>query len=233
MSHENGGTPDVERGLKEYSHYDDAEDQEHEALLPVSQQSAAMSQPSHDEAPQSFSLCWPSKAKFGYLHLYMAFVGGLAACIAFQYLRNAILSITAPDGHLHDHGSGMEIPQVIADPDAGSTTVHPFPPTSPTNAFPKLFPTRVGHAGPTPTGGEPALVATAPVLPVQSGAPFTPPKDIGEAIFRKWGNLSPWYSVPRGAFGVDAGPEAPDGCAITGLHLLHRHGARYPTAFGE
>ncbi|EIW84640.1 phosphoglycerate mutase-like protein [Coniophora puteana RWD-64-598 SS2] len=47
-------------------------------------------------------------------------------------------------------------------------------------------------------------------------------------LFRHWGTLSPWSSVPRGGFGVDAGPEAPDGCRVSGLHLLHRHGARSP-----
>ena len=51
-------------------------------------------------------------------------------------------------------------------------------------------------------------------------------------LFRSWGNLSPWYSVPRGAFGIDDTAEPPHGCVVTGLHLLHRHGARYPTAWG-
>jgi hypothetical protein len=37
----------------------------------------------------------------------------------------------------------------------------------------------------------------------------------------------------RGAFGVHSGPETPHTCRVTGLHLLHRHGARYPTAWGE
>ena len=48
-------------------------------------------------------------------------------------------------------------------------------------------------------------------------------------MFRSWGNLSPWYSVPRDAFGVHTSPEAPDACTVNGLHFLHRHGARYPT----
>jgi hypothetical protein len=50
-------------------------------------------------------------------------------------------------------------------------------------------------------------------------------------LFKKWGNLSPWYSVKRGAYGIDSDAGAPDGCKVTGLHLLHRHGARYPTSW--
>ena len=49
-------------------------------------------------------------------------------------------------------------------------------------------------------------------------------------LFKSWGNLSPWYSVGKDTFGVGSTPERPDTCVITGLHFLHRHGARYPTA---
>ena len=59
----------------------------------------------------------------------------------------------------------------MAPPYAGSTEVHPFPPATPTNAFPSLFPTGLGYAGYTATGAEPALVATAPAYPVHTGAP--------------------------------------------------------------
>jgi hypothetical protein len=31
---------------------------------------------------------------------------------------------------------------------------------------------------------------------------------------------------------MDDTAEPPAGCVVTGLHLLHRHGARYPTAWG-
>ncbi|KXN93292.1 3-phytase B, partial [Leucoagaricus sp. SymC.cos] len=48
-------------------------------------------------------------------------------------------------------------------------------------------------------------------------------------MLEKWGNLSPWYSIGRGGFGLDSGVEAPETCRVTGLHFLHRHGARYPT----
>jgi len=52
-------------------------------------------------------------------------------------------------------------------------------------------------------------------------------------ILEKWGNLSPWFSIERGGFGLDSSVRAPDNCRVTGLHFLHRHGARYPTEWGE
>ncbi|EDR10844.1 phytase, partial [Laccaria bicolor S238N-H82] len=138
----------------------------------------------------------------------------------------------------------------------GSTEVHHFPPTKPTNAYPSQFPTNVGYAGGTPTGAEPAVIATAPSYPIQKGQcsnklitpeSFQPAlsgakkpeagvkgkKSKAFNLLRSWGNLSPWYSVDRGTFGLDSGPEIPETCRITGLHFLHRHGARYPTAWAS
>jgi hypothetical protein len=38
------------------------------------------------------------------------------------------------------------------------------------------------------------------------------------------------YSLPPGTFGLpDASPIVPEGCTINAVHILHRHGARYPT----
>ena len=118
----------------------------------------------------------------------------------------------------------------------GSTDVHHYPPSHPTNAFPDLFPSDVGYPGPTPTGAEPALVATAPAYPLHTRPPhLLPPQALSNHsnssfdIFTHWGNLSPWFSLPRQAFGLDSGLDPPHGCRITALHLLHRHGARYPT----
>ena len=46
-----------------------------------------------------------------------------------------------------------------------------------------------------------------------------------------WGNLSPMFSLPPGTWGLpDASPLVPEGCAINGVNILHRHGARYPTS---
>ncbi|EKM83174.1 hypothetical protein AGABI1DRAFT_33745 [Agaricus bisporus var. burnettii JB137-S8] len=133
-------------------------------------------------------------------------------------------------------------------PYVGSSEVHHYPPAEPTNKFPELFPSNVGYAGATPTGAEPAIVATAPAWPLHSGAPqLVVPTQLMDSskdgkgkgkkskfnMLEKWGNLSPWYSVKRGAFGLDSGPETPDTCRTTGLHFLHRHGARYPTEWSE
>ena len=49
-------------------------------------------------------------------------------------------------------------------------------------------------------------------------------------IFKYWGNLAPWYSVPSSTYGLpNASPQVPDQCSIVQVHLLYRHGARYPT----
>jgi len=121
-----------------------------------------------------------------------------------------------------------------AEPWVGSTEVHSYPPTKPTNYDPSLFPSNVGYPGATPTGAEPALLATAPAYPLNAGSQgllLVPNEFSGNKfdLLKKWGNLSPWYSNPVGTFGVETGPETPDGCTVTGLHFLHRHGARYPT----
>jgi hypothetical protein len=42
--------------------------------------------------------------------------------------------------------------------------------------------------------------------------------------------LAPWYSVSSADYGLpDASPLVPDGCNVVQVHLLYRHGARYPT----
>ena len=64
-------------------------------------------------------------------------------------------------------------------------------------------------------------------------APQTPYSGAGTPfqVIRAWGNLSPWFSVGSGAFGLrTADPQIPAGCELQQVHLLHRHGARYPTA---
>jgi hypothetical protein len=170
--------------------------------------------------------------------LLTSFVAGVACTLLTQYLCfNCIGFNTRSD---------ISNPVIrLADPSAGATTHHKFPPASPTNAFPSLFPTDVGHAGPTTTGGEAGLVITAPIYPAQTNTPnlvkpASLPKSDDELdhedrhkkfdLFRSFGNLSPWYSVPSKRFGLEhASAHAPEGCQITGLHLLHRHGARYPT----
>ncbi|KAG1823266.1 phosphoglycerate mutase-like protein [Suillus variegatus] len=128
--------------------------------------------------------------------------------------------------------------------DVGTPEWHQYPPAEPTNGFPSAFPSNVGYPGQTQAGAEPGVAATAPAYPLHSNvAHLVPPtrfskdntkvttKDFN--IFRSWGSSSPWYSIPRGKFGVDSSPEAPDTCNITGVHLLHRHGARYPADYAS
>jgi len=160
--------------------------------------------------------------------------------------------------------------------DIGSTQIHYYPPASPTNAIPSLFPTQVGYPGPTATGAEPGLVMTAgegmyptwrgveglvrPVLWDDDSSPdemaneaATPERPVPDwiedgvegsikdtdtkqkskfDIFRHWGNLTPFYSIPSDSFGSASAtsPDVPNGCTLKGVHILHRHGARYPTA---
>ncbi|KAK8052445.1 hypothetical protein PG993_003830 [Apiospora rasikravindrae] len=119
---------------------------------------------------------------------------------------------------------------------AGSPTsdIYPPPGTLPPESV-------VGFAGPTPTGVEPAAVQTAPIYPYNEGDsssfPLVAPNAHGAGVDstfnmkRSWGNLSPWYSVPSAHYGLpDASPLIPEGCSITQVHLLYRHGARYPTS---
>lgn len=100
----------------------------------------------------------------------------------------------------------------------------------------------VGYPGKTQAGAEAGLIITAPSQPIHTGAaqlvsPASYPDGNSEHkhkgdrkfdLFHSWGNLSPWYTVPQGAFGIDESPEPPDGCDLVGVHVLHRHGARYP-----
>jgi hypothetical protein len=88
---------------------------------------------------------------------------------------------------------------------------------------------------------EPAAAQTAPSYPYNDGPanqfPLVAPVPHGESddsafdIKHYWGNLSPWYSVSSADYGLpDADPLIPDGCDIVQVHLLYRHGARYPTS---
>lgn len=174
---------------------------------------------------------------FHKLHLTAAFFAGLLTCFVAQYSLCGFRCFNTTTGE----SSAPADAHILAPPYVGSSEINAFPPTSPTNAYPSLFPTNVGYAGGTPTGAEPAIIATAPYYPMHTGAAqLVIPKKLGQKdypdhtkfdLLKHWGNLSPWYSVGKGTFGLDSEPEAPEGCSITGLHLLHRHGARYPTPY--
>ncbi|KXN83924.1 3-phytase A [Leucoagaricus sp. SymC.cos] len=123
---------------------------------------------------------------------------------------------------------------------AGATRTFLWPPESVTATVPDPnFPdaTHVGFAGPTPTGDEAAAMATAPVLaPNSNRFPLVRPiaadaihQDEFDVI-RYFGNFFPWRSLPSANFGLPgASPIVPKECEIVQAHLIHRHGARYPT----
>lgn len=215
------------RGREHDPEVGDEYKEEQQALLPGSSTDAEPAAPS---AP-------PPHRNFSVTQLILAFVAGGIACLGIQL---AILgpSCLSPNPYSPEE----DVLNALAPPYVGSTEVHNWPPASPTNADPTLFPTDVGYAGATPTGAEAALIATAPSYPLHTGAPqlvlpvtlHSGEKSTSKSfdLFKSWGNLSPWYSVPRGTFGIDSGPEAPEQCTVTGLHFLHRHGARYPTQWG-
>jgi hypothetical protein len=217
----------VEAG--EDSYKPEPETEEQQSLLP----SSTRDPPTIPSTSRQSACCSSKSRTFSIPHLIFAFIAGSLACFFAQY---ALFGTSC----YRPSSSADSSAQVLAPPYVGSTEVHNWPPATPTNDMPTLFPTDVGHAGSTPTGAEPALILTAPFYPVHTGAPqlVVPATLPGGAktkkhfdLFKKWGNLSPWYSVKRGAFGIDSDPGAPDGCNVTGLHLLHRHGARYPTSW--
>jgi len=218
---------DLEAG-EEYKrlHTADEDGHEQEALLTPKEYPQA----AETSTKASSKCCAVTRARVTNV---VSFLAGVLACAIIQYFI------------CNSGGSSRATSQanILASPEAGSTEIHQFPPASPTNAFPSLFPTSVGYAGPTPTGAEPALIQTAPAYPIHTGAPhlvsplsFTSKHNSSGSthhfdLFKHWGNLSPWFSVGKGAFGLESTPEAPETCQITGLHFLHRHGARYPTGY--
>ncbi|PWN95965.1 phosphoglycerate mutase-like protein [Tilletiopsis washingtonensis] len=74
------------------------------------------------------------------------------------------------------------------------------------------------HAGGSPTRGSAAIETRLPAL-----------KETGFRPFEHMGPLSPY--VAASDFGVDNTKhrDLPAGCAVSKVHILHRHGSRYPT----
>ncbi|EXJ66940.1 uncharacterized protein A1O5_10135 [Cladophialophora psammophila CBS 110553] len=131
---------------------------------------------------------------------------------------------------------------VTALSNVGATTSDVYPPAA-TSVNSAQFPPEpvVQFPGPTQTGLEPAVAQTAPLYPYNTqGAaafPLVAPQPQGSDssskvdITRYWGNLSPWYSLSSADYGLpNASPLIPAGCSISQVHLLYRHGARYPTS---
>ena len=230
---------------------------ETESLLPTVRPQTQPTSPAQSKVPY-FTRKSCGQRTFGVLHVSIAFVLGVVACLIAQVAICGTTCFTPKTGEPHNSkaDSKEDAVSALAPSYVGSTTVHHFPPANPTNAFPTLFPTNVGYPGGTPTGGEPAVIVTAPAYPMHTGQcshqllvpKFLEGQTKGQTtladesvgfkkkpkfnLFRSWGNLSPWFSLGRGRLGVDSSPSPPETCRITGLHFLHRHGARYPTAWG-
>ncbi|KAG8886734.1 hypothetical protein FRB98_001035 [Tulasnella sp. 332] len=245
------GPDDVERGYvrpiahDQYTESTDVTaDPEEQALLPappgyaIASQAADIEPRSDEKAgsrpPQTQGRKWTKCLPY-----VATFAAGIATCLAAQRLSHSSHSDTQSQ-------TSIPQPNILADSVSGSSVFH-FPPSKPTNWQPSLFPTNVGYTGPTPTGNEPGLIATAPAYPVHTGAPqLVGPSSLGGVkgdkvgsfdIFKHWGNLRHIFlnfTEKSDNFGLPgASPEAPEGCTITGLHFLHRHGARYPTSSRE
>jgi hypothetical protein len=207
---------------------------EHDALpLPASDSIQHIS-----PAAKSSPTVW--RKRFTLVHLSLAFLGGALFSGVLQFVSNS--DLLSSQKTLECRGGSTPSLQlsdlkIRADPSAGATNVQLFPPASPTNGNPSLFPTNVGYAGGTPTGAEPAVAVTAPAYPIHTEVTqLVAPETLGGKgsskgfdLFKSWSNLTPWYSVGKTAFGLDTSAEAPETCRVIGLHLLHRHGARYPT----
>ncbi|KAJ7636489.1 phosphoglycerate mutase-like protein [Roridomyces roridus] len=119
---------------------------------------------------------------------------------------------------------------------AGATTSFLFPPAGAISSAAPLstfFPdaTQIDFFGPTPTGAEAFAIATAPFSPQFADIfPLVEPSTEDHTSFdviHSWGNLGPFEST---SLGLKSSPRVPDGCELTQVHLLHRHGARYPTS---
>jgi len=96
----------------------------------------------------------------------------------------------------------------------------------------------IGYQGPTEIGVEPFAAVNAPTPPdQQSYFPLVSPAQVSNDSFdpvRSWGYLSPFHSLPSNAFGLEGSSgKIPEQCKLTQVHLLHRHGARYPTSSKE
>ncbi|KAL2802675.1 histidine phosphatase superfamily [Aspergillus granulosus] len=115
--------------------------------------------------------------------------------------------------------------------DATTTT------TTGTTTQPNWFQTSpVSYQGFTSAGAAPSLAEINPVT--FKGQSFVPNEPLqtqepikgahGRNIFKVVGDLSPYFS-PEEGFGVDEYP-LPSGSRITQMHMLHRHGSRYPSS---
>lgn len=99
---------------------------------------------------------------------------------------------------------------------------------------PYLFPTDVGYPGPMETGKPPNMAdedrwtasPTRGSSPIQSALPDL--KDFD--AFDHMGPLTPYRSAPDFSVSSAKHRALPAGCRVDRVHILHRHGSRYPTS---
>ncbi|EJD36091.1 phosphoglycerate mutase-like protein [Auricularia subglabra TFB-10046 SS5] len=121
-------------------------------------------------------------------------------------------------------------------PDAGRPTRVVYPPPGVSETFDPsaVFPTPTQYLGPVKPGDE-AAAAENDVYPPPLRGPLVAPVRIRGSPKHfdapsVWGNLSPYNSLPHPPpppF-LSTPPRIPDGCSLQQLHVLHRHGVRYP-----
>ncbi|KAG8843118.1 hypothetical protein FRB91_003593 [Serendipita sp. 411] len=105
--------------------------------------------------------------------LVVGFAGGIISTVIFRFFYPSPCMHTAH--YPYNHPSFATPPQqkplaMLSFPaDIGATVTHEYPPLSPTNAIPEMFPTEIGYPGPTATGAEPGLVLTAGSHPSWKG----------------------------------------------------------------
>ncbi|ETS64460.1 hypothetical protein PaG_00917 [Moesziomyces aphidis] len=124
--------------------------------------------------------------------------------------------------------SAALVPRQAASNSSAPTSISPDNP----------FPTNVGYAGTVKTGAPPFLAVTDRIqgeLKDSSIETRWKPIDAGDNdsynIFQHLGNESPYFSSPLFADFQKENAVLPDTCTVKQVHILHRHGARYPTSY--
>lgn len=99
---------------------------------------------------------------------------------------------------------------------------------------PYLFPTDIGYSGPTQTG-KPAALADEDryaATPTRGSSPINTalPSLNGFDAFDHMGPLTPYRSAPDFSISTAKYRSLASGCEVDRVHILHRHGSRYPTS---
>lgn len=95
------------------------------------------------------------------------------------------------------------------------------------------FPIDVGYPGPTEMGKPPALADEDKFTgdPARGNSPIqTTIPEVGRfELFKHMGNMSPYFSAPDFGISTQKFRALAKGCRTERVHILHRHGSRYPT----